>query len=140
MRRTSRGTAAVELALVVPCLVLLLGLMIAGGRVWFARETVEEAASTAARSASLARTGPEAVKEGGLAGRHVLRTGGFGCADQSVRVDAGAFAVPVGQPATVTTRVACTVTFGDLLLPGMPGQMTITAVGSSALDTYRERR
>ncbi len=49
-----RGAAAVELALLVPALLLVLGLLVAGGRLWFARTTVNEAAQTAARAASRA--------------------------------------------------------------------------------------
>ena len=53
--RDQRGAAAVELTLLVPALLLTLGLLVAGGRPWFARTTVNEAAQTAARAASLAR-------------------------------------------------------------------------------------
>jgi hypothetical protein len=31
------------------------------------------------------------------------------------------------------------VTFSDVVLPGMPGSISVTASGSSALDTYRSR-
>ncbi len=45
-----RGSASVELTVMVPALVLMLGLIVAGGRVWFARTTVNEAAHSAARA------------------------------------------------------------------------------------------
>lgn len=138
-RRSTRGTASVELAILVPGLVMLLGLMIAGGRVWMARTAVTEAAFSAARSASLQRSAGQASQAGTAAGHRALQTGGFGCVGRTVQVDVGAFGVPVGQPATIRSTVNCTVTFSDLLLPGMPGSLQLTGHGASALDTYRER-
>lgn len=134
-----RGSSSVELALLVPALVIMLGLLIGGGRLWFARTTVNEAAQTAARSASLARSASQAASEGKAAGRQSLATAGLDCTDQSVAVRTGAFGVRVGRPATVTTNVTCTVAFGDLLLPGMPGSIRLAGSGASALDTYRGR-
>jgi len=135
-----RGSSAVELTLVVPALVVILGLLVAGGRLWFDRTTVAEAAQTAARSASLARTAGQAVADGERAGRQSLDTAGLTCVSPSVSVDAGAFSVPVGRPGTVRSIVTCVVPFGDILLPGMPGSITVVSRGSSALDTYRSRR
>lgn len=138
-RRSTRGTASVELAILVPGLVMLLGLMMAGGRVWMARTSVNEAAFSAARSASLQRSAGAAATSAAAAGHRALQTGGLGCVGRTVQVDLAAFAVPVGQPATISSTVTCTVTFSDLLLPGMPGSLQLTGHGSSALDTYRER-
>ena len=133
------GSATVELTLVVPALVLVLGLLVAGGRIWFARTTVTEAAQTAARAASLARTPDAAAANGRDAGRASLSTAGLRCADASVQVQTGAFAVPVGTPATVRATARCTVPLGDVLLPGLPGTLSLTGRGAAALDTYRSR-
>jgi hypothetical protein len=138
--RDHRGSSAVELALLVPALVIMLGMMVGGGRLWFARTTVTEAAASAARSASLARTAEQAVGDGVAAGRSSLSTGGLDCVDQSISVDAGAFSIPVGTPATIRSRVVCSVPFRDILLPGMPGSIKLTGQGTAALDTYRSRR
>lgn len=135
-----RGTATVELALLVPALVVVLGLLVAGGRLWFARTAVAEAAQTTARAASLARTPTAAETAGDAAGRASLATAGLRCTSISVRVDSAAFAVPVGTPATVRSTVRCTVPFDDVLLPGMAGSIALTSEGASALDTYRSRR
>ena len=59
-----RGSVAVEVALLAPALVLVLGLLVAGGRLWFARTTVVEAAQASARAASLARGPGEAAAVG----------------------------------------------------------------------------
>jgi len=141
-RRTGRGeegSVAMEIALLAPALVLVLGLLVAGGRLWFARTTVVEAAETSARAASLARSPGTAAAAGADAGRQSLSTAGLRCATSSVRVSTAAFAVPVGTPATVTSDVRCEVAFGDLLLPGVPGSIRLDGQGAAALDTYRAR-
>ena len=138
-RRDQRGSATVEITMLVPALLLILGLLVAGGRVWFARTTVNEAAHTAARAASLARAAGEAGAAGRSAGAQSLATGGLRCASTAVEVNTAAFGVPVGTPATVTASVSCRVGFADLLLPGLPGSIDLQATGTSALDTYRSR-
>ena len=126
-RTNQRGSASVELTVLVPALVLILGLIVAGGRLWFARTTVNEAAQSAARAASLARSAAEAATAGREAGEQSLATAGLRCASTGVTVNVGAFGVPVGTPATVTAATRCRVTFTDLLLPGMPGSIELTA-------------
>ena len=138
-RRDQRGSAAVEITMLVPALLLTLGLLVVGGRVWFARTTVNEAAHAAARAASLARAAGEAVANGRSAGAQSLATGGLRCTSTTVEVNTAAFGVPVGTPATVTTKVSCRVGFGDLALPGLLGSVDLEATGASALDTYRSR-
>jgi len=139
-RPDERGAVAVELALLVPALVLVLGLLVAGGRLWFARTAVGAAAQSTARAGSLARTPAAAVADGSAAGRASLATAGLQCTEPTVSVETVAFTVPVGAPATVRSRVQCTVRFGDVLLPGLPGSIELTGEGAAALDTYRSRR
>jgi Flp pilus assembly protein TadG len=138
-RFNERGAAAVEITLLVPALVVFLGLLIAGGRLWFARTAVVEAAHTSARAASLARTASEAAAEGQSAATASLSTAGLVCADRSVVIGAAAYRVPVGTPATVTSTISCRVSFSDILLPGMPGSIPLFGQGAAALDTYRAR-
>lgn len=137
--RGERGAASVELVIIVPALVVVLGLLVAGGRLWFARSTVVESAQSAARAASLARSAGDAREAGRAAGHRALATGGLHCADDSVAVDTSAFGVPVGAPATVVATVTCRVPFADLSLPGMPGSIIVRTQGAAALDTYRAR-
>lgn len=137
--RDERGAASLELVLVVPALVLMLGLMIAGGRLWFAQSAVTDAAAASARAASLARTADRAAADGRTAARSSLATGGVVCASESITIDTSAFAVPPGVPATVRSTLTCRVPFGDILLPGLPGSVLITKTGAAALDTYRGR-
>lgn len=137
--RDQRGAAAVELTLLVPALLLTLGLLVAGGRLWFARTTVNEAAQTAARAASLTRSADSAASSGREAGTQSLATAGLRCRSTSVLINTAAFAVPTGTPATVTSTISCILDFSDVLLPGWPGSIELTGRGSAALDTYRGR-
>ncbi len=137
--RDDRGSATVELTLLIPALLLVLGLLVAGGRVWFARTAVVEAAQSAARAASLARSAEQGRADGVDAGEQSLTTARLVCASSTVSVDAAAFAVPVGTPATITATVDCRVSLADLLLPVVPGSLQLTGEGSASLDTYRSR-
>jgi Flp pilus assembly protein TadG len=138
-RREDRGAASLEVVILVPALMIMLGLMIAGGRLWFAKSTVADAAQAAARAASLARSAGEGQRAGRDAAAAALDTGGLACDGRRVSVDTAAFAVSAGFPATVHATITCTVSFTDVLLPGTPGSITVTRSGSSALDTYRTR-
>jgi hypothetical protein len=114
--------------------------MVGGGRLWFARTTVNEAAQSAVRSGSLARSAGQAARDADSAARVTLATGGLLCTGRSVNVDTGAFSIAVGTPATITATVECSVPFSDLLLPGMPGVLSLKGSAASALDTYRSRQ
>jgi len=137
--RDERGAVTMELVIVVPALIIMLGLLIAGGRIWFAKSAVMQAAQSASRAASLARSANDAGAAGRDAARASLQTDGLDCATQSASIDTGAFAATVGTPATVRATVSCTITFADVVLPGIPGSMTVTRTAGSALDTYRGR-
>ena len=75
----ARGSATVEITLLIPALLITLGLLIIGGRIWFARTTVNEAANSAARAASLARSAAEAATLGRTAANQSLSTNGLRC-------------------------------------------------------------
>ena len=136
---SERGSAAVEITMVIPGLLITLGLLIVGGRIWFAHTTVNEAANSAARAASLARSAAEAAIVGRNAADQSLSTNGLRCASTTIEVNTAGFGVPVGSPATITTSIDCRIAFADLLLPRIPGGVDVTASGASALDTYRSR-
>lgn len=134
-----RGAVAVELVVIIPSLVLIIGLLVAGGRIWLARQAVEGAAASAARSASLARSPGEARAAADESARSNLDTQGVRCAPVSVSTDVAGFAVVTGAPASVTSSISCTVSLADVAVPGLPGSMTLTGTASSALDTFRTR-
>lgn len=138
-RRNERGSAAVELVIVVPALIMILGLLIAGARIQLARTVVTEAAYSAARAASLARSPAPAQADADTAAALALESGSVACVATETTVDLAGFAVPTGQPATITASVSCTVSLADVALPGMPGRLVLDADAAAPLDTYRER-
>jgi Flp pilus assembly protein TadG len=132
------GNAALELVVLAPVLLFVLGLVIAAGRTSMAQGALAAAARDAARQASISLT-PQAAQAAALSSASAeLSQDGLDC-DPQVTVNTSEFGWPVGQPATVTAHVTCTVRLSDLLVPGLPGSRTLTATFKSPLDPYRER-
>lgn len=138
--RDERGAAAVELALIVPVLVLLLGVVVGGARVWLARGSVEQLAAGAARAGSLARSPTEAVSAATSLVDGQLALDGLRCLEFDLKVEARDLAKPPGTPGRIEVRVTCAVGLTDLIVPGWPGRLTLSAQAWSAVDTYRGRR
>jgi hypothetical protein len=106
---------------------MLIVLAAVAGRTAIAQNAVDLAAHEAARTASLARTA-------------TLDAQGLDCGDSlDVAVDTSGFGAELGEPATVTATVSCTVSFADLVMPGVPGGKTVVATYVSPLDRYRSR-
>lgn len=138
-----RGSAALELVILGPVLLFLLGLVIAAGRTSIAQGSVDAAARDAARQASISRT-PAAAQAAALASaRRALRHDAIDCNPvvtvQTGRRPGSGFGVPAGQPASVSAQVTCVVSLSDLMVPGMPGSRTLTAKFTSPLDPFRAR-
>ncbi len=126
--------------MIVPGIVLIVGLMVGGYRLWCARAAVTSAAEAAARAATLQPSGTQA-RTAGLATAHDdLSRLDVRCAASTVTVDTSAFNLPAGSVGDVTVVVACTVPMADLALPGMPGTLNVQSTAHEVLDTFRERR
>lgn len=138
-RDDERGAASVEAAVVIPAVMLLLGLLMVGARLWYVTGTVEDAAWLAARSASLERTAPAAHNAAQRVGTEQLRSAGTECRELTVQAEVSGLHRRVGEPATVTVQVRCTVPLADLLVPGTPGSVEVSARGSSIVDQHRGR-
>ncbi len=138
MRRRDRGNAALELVILTPIVMFLIGLVIAAGRTSVAQGSVNAAAREAARQASIAPNAASARQVASSTARAALRGDGLQC-QPVVAVDLSGFAVPVGLPARVSATVTCTEPLADLLVPGVPGSRTLRATFTSPLDPYRSR-
>jgi Flp pilus assembly protein TadG len=139
-RRRGRdtGNAALELVILAPVILFLLGLVIAAGRTSVAQGSVAAAARDAARQASISLT-PGAAQTAALSSaRAALGQDGLNC-EPVVTVNVSGFGVPVGEPADVQATVTCRVSLSSLLVPGMPGSKTLQATFTSPLDPYRGR-
>lgn len=134
-----RGSAAVEITMVAPLLVLFVMVVIFGGRLALARQAVQSAAFDAARAASLARTQPEARSAAAKTADATLANQQLPCASTQVIADTAGFRRPVGSPATVAVRVVCHLAVGDLGLPGIGSTVEVASDAISPLDSFRER-
>jgi Flp pilus assembly protein TadG len=137
-RDREKGNAALELVILAPALIFVLGLVIALGRVTMAQNAVADAARDAARQASLQIDPASAITVGRQTAQAALAQDGLHCAP-SVTVNVTGFQAPVGQPAAVSATVSCDVSLASIALPGLPGSDSLSAAFTSPLDPYRER-
>lgn len=138
-RGADGGSAPLELVILAPILLGLLGLVIAAGRTTVAQAAVDAAARDAARQASISLTPAAAQVAAQASARAALRQDGLDCRPVVV-IDTSQFtSVPVGQPAAVTAVVSCVVPLSNLALPGLPGTAQLQARFTSPLDIYRTR-
>jgi hypothetical protein len=138
--RSDRGNAALELVLIAPVILMLIGLVIAAGRVSTAQNAVSAAAREAARQASVAASeglAQQAATDGAMS---ALSADGLHCQPVVRLLNLSqAFNSPIGEPVNIRVRVICDVQLSDLLVPGVPGMITLKAVFASPLDPYRSR-
>lgn len=139
-RGRSRGSAAIEMAILMPVFVALFTTVVVIGRTANATSAVEAAAYNAARTASLARDYATATEQAQTAVQTTLADYGVGCQNLTVVIqDAAEFAKQVGTLASVTATVTCQVTYADVDLLGVPDNLTVSASFVSPLDQYRSR-
>ncbi|MEV0449785.1 TadE/TadG family type IV pilus assembly protein [Streptomyces sp. NPDC050600] len=139
-RQGDRGDAAIEAVIVVPLLLALALVVIAGARLSLAGQTADAAAQAAARAASLERTPAAGQSAAQTAAAAVLAHEDQPCTSTRVRAATSGLGVQLGQVSTVTVTVSCTVPIGDLLLfGGGPGVRTVSASFTSVVDAYRGR-
>ncbi len=133
-RRGDAGSIAVELTVVMPLLLLLMGLLYGYGRVAQVNGTLEAGARDAARSASQARSLSEARTVARDAVESSLSVSSGACLS-TLRVDVRDGVFQAGFPVTVDAE--CSYPVGDLGLPGLPGSVTGRASFTSPVDPNR---
>lgn len=134
-----RGSVTLELAILAPALILVLGLLILGGRVEVTASAVEQATAAAARAASLERSVAAAQIAAESAVDRETAARDIRCTTTMVEVDTSGLTARLGTSANVTVRASCTLTMADLGIPGLPGSRTISAEATSAVDRFRTR-
>jgi Flp pilus assembly protein TadG len=133
--RRERGTAAIELVLMAPVLMVILLFVVGLGRMAHARQQLESVAADSARAASLERNTDRSAAAARTAAQQSLGQAGVSCADLTVRVDLSGYQ-PGGQ---VRVRVSCTSELSDLAVAGFPGRRTLTADATVPIEIYRSR-
>jgi Flp pilus assembly protein TadG len=151
-RRTEHGSVAVEVAILAPVFILLLGMAVVAGRAVIARNAVDLAAHAAARTASISRTESTARANGETAVEQALAGQGLNCdpaptvtltgkTPDGSSVELGYAFAPerVGELVFVVATVQCTVSLDDLGLPGLPGSISVQREFVSPIDRFRSR-
>jgi Flp pilus assembly pilin Flp len=134
--RSERGTAAVELALLAPVLVVLVAVVTAAGRMVETKSAVLSVAREAARAAAEAPNAAAAHDAAIATAQQVAEGLGLDPARLSIVEDPHGFAR--GAPYEVS--VSYQVSMADL--PGLgllPGSVTLDAAHAELIDTNRSR-
>lgn len=100
-------------------------------------QSVQAASWAAARDASLSRSQAAAIPNAHQAA--ALALSDTPCVSLEVEITGNGLTTRLGEVGTVTARVTCTVSTGDILFPGLPGTITVTKEATSPVDPYRER-
>ncbi|MFC5663258.1 TadE/TadG family type IV pilus assembly protein [Kitasatospora misakiensis] len=132
------GSTAVEAAIVAPAVVALILVAVAAGRVQTAAGTVEAAARSAARTASMARSVDGMDGAAKKAAEDAMRQQGVHCRSSKVTVVHGELVSHGVSLAKVEVTVRCEVSLGDLVGgPNVSLTKTLTGRFTSVVDRYR---
>ena len=136
-----RGSVSMEMVVIGPSLMALILFIVFVSRSVTVDHAVDEAARSAARAASLETSSARAQSAAHAAAAASLSSQDINCAVIDVHVDTTAVGTrSSGHVSTVT--ISCTVSMGDLALPGagltLPGSKTFTSTFSSPLDPHRD--
>lgn len=134
--RSERGTAAVELALLAPVLLVLVAVVTAAGRMVATKSAVLSVAREAARAAAEAPNAAAAHDAAVATAQQVAEGLGLDPVRLSIVEDPHDFAR--GAPYEVS--VSYQVSMADLPSLGLlPGSVTLGAEHAELIDTYRSR-
>lgn len=136
MRRREEGTAAIELVLVAPVLVVLLAAIIGAGRVVNTKSAVLTVAREAARAAAEAPDASAAKEAAQRRADEVASGLGLDPARLTIVEEAGGFGR--GEPYSVD--VSYRVKLGDLPAMGLlPGSFVVSARHTELTERYKSR-
>lgn len=133
LRDDERGSAATELTMLTPLLILLLLFVVFCGRVADTALRINDAAHQAARAATMARSHSQAAADAQGTASAALASAGVAC--ESLTVDTETQGLRPGS--TVTVTVSCNVSLDDLTLLGVPGNRTFQSSFSAPIDVWR---
>jgi Flp pilus assembly protein TadG len=131
------GSAAVELVLLAPLLIVLLLFVVAVGRLTTAHLTLDDAAAQAARTLTVIRDPATARTQARATA--TTAASGLNCRPLTVTLDRpplGAGTGPVPAVVLATARLSCTVSLADLTGLGLPSTTVLTTTATSPIDRY----
>lgn len=133
MRMNERGSAATELTLITPLLLLLMLFVVALGRITLAHEQVNGAARDAARAASIQSNASGAAAIARTTALESLQTGRVSCRQSVVDADTSSFRAG----GWVAVEVTCDTDLSSLSLLRIPGSKSVHARFVEPIDTFR---
>jgi hypothetical protein len=136
--RDDRGSESVELAILLPIGILILGFIVVAARIVLASDRISGVAGIAARDASIARSAASAQSIAQTSATNALASDNLHCTDIRVQVDTAGFAAAPGANASVRVDVWCTVDLSDIGVTGLPGAKTLHDSATSPLDPARD--
>lgn len=128
------GSAMVEVALVLPLLLVLAFGVVMVGRVTHAQIAVQSVAREAARTVAVSPSAEAGLQSAEARAVAVAQGHGLALDRLGVEIDPGAFE----RGGTVLTRATYDVHLGDLPLLGMVG-VTVSSSHAERIDQYRSR-
>ncbi len=131
--REERGTAALEMVVLAPVLIVVLLFVVGLGRMAHADQQVQSVAADAARAASLERNTSASAAAARKAAEASIGEAGVSCTDLDVSVNLGSYE-PGGQ---VSVTVKCTADLGAVAMAGFPGSRVFTASSTVPIEKWR---
>jgi Flp pilus assembly protein TadG len=132
---SERGSLSLELALLVPVLLVVIAFIVGAAKVGRVRSDLDDAAWEAVRAASLARSGSDADAAARQAVDRRLAGERWSCGSRLVNVDTSRFE-PGG---TVAVEVTCDVRLAEAGL-FLPGVTHVRSRSAEPLERYRAVR
>lgn len=130
VRRSERGSMAVELVILAPVMLAFMLLVVAAGRLVAVKGDLEAASRDAARAASLERDAGTAEARARQVVAASLDRQTTSCRGTSV---GGSFV----SGGIVRVSLDCRVSYAGLGLIGLPGSVAVKADSTAPIDTYR---
>lgn len=127
-----RGSASIEIVLLTPLLVVLVGVTFFTGRLVLARQAVVDAARSALEVALTAPDGWQAERMASSTARGVLGTEQV-CSSETTSTDTGHFVAG----GSVTVTVTCDVRYPSLAFLRLNGAVVVSATRAGPLEPYR---
>ena len=131
---SERGSSVVGLCIFAPIMAMLLFFVIAAGRAGVTQSRVTTASHVAARAATQHRYEDDAILAAQTTALASLVENNLHC-QQGPKVYLHELDLsPAGK---VRLEVSCKVSFADLIVPGLPSGITVSAQASAVVDDYR---
>jgi Flp pilus assembly protein TadG len=134
-----RGAAAVEIALLLPVIVLVACAATAIWRIWWSGQQLEASVAAAARAASHASTTAAAETTARAVLTADMATAGVHCGELVVSTNVAAVTAEPGVGGRMSVSASCRVGLRDLLVPGLPGSLMLHAQATEVVDTFVRR-